>query len=90
MTKARKVEREAAELKPKSFKYLRLPQVCEMFQIVMGRRIEVPKEFAKTKVSASVKRVRFDEALALLLYPAGLTVTEKESVLTVGRLPARK
>jgi len=75
---------------PINFDKVNLPAVCQMFQVLMGVRIEVPKEFAKTKVSAKVKRVRFDEALALLLYPVGLTVTEKESALTVGRLPAGK
>ena len=51
--------------------------------VVTGRKIEWPKILPKTRVNLRAKKLAFVDVLALVLYPAGLTVEEKDDVLRV-------
>ena len=67
-----------------------LKAACQVFQMLTGFQVNVQDKWAATKVSIDVKKVRFNQAFALLLYPVGLTLAEQDDVLTVIKLPTRK
>ncbi|MHC4410243.1 MAG: hypothetical protein ACYS0F_14740 [Planctomycetota bacterium] len=52
-------------------------------QAVTGRKFKWPKELPATRITVHVNSLALDHALALVLYPAGLTAAEKDDVIVV-------
>jgi hypothetical protein len=55
----------------------------------IGVDLRLPEEQADLEITARAKEITLAQALALMLYPQGLTATEKNGGLAVEKLPAR-
>ena len=55
----------------------------------VGLKLVVPKEQADREITARAKDISLPQALALMLYPEGLTATETNGALEIRALPPR-
>ncbi|MHC4849829.1 MAG: STN domain-containing protein [Planctomycetota bacterium] len=60
-----------------------IEEALSYLQTVTGRKFEWPEELPANKVTIQAKSITLDQALALVLYPAGLTAAEKDGVIVV-------
>ena len=73
---------------PVAFNRVSLKKLAPTLTQLMGVPFVVPEEMLAREVTAQAKDVSLRQALALMLYPGGLTAVEKRGAVHVKALPA--
>lgn len=60
-----------------------IEEALTYLQAATGREIKWPEKLPASRVNVNARSVGLDQALALVLYPAGLTAVEKKGVIVV-------
>jgi hypothetical protein len=74
---------------PVDFKRVPVKALAKALEKSGGVRFIVPKELAAREVSGQATKVSFAQALALTLYPRGMTAIEKDGSVQVEALPKK-